>query len=300
FPADELETERRLALAGLKAQEEDPFSWGIRRLTSTLFTRHPYRLDPAGEAEPLKNLKQEDLIRFYGQTLNPDRLVIAVTGQFERDSVLSLLKQAVGGIPASKSPAPEVPAEPPLANLRERIEATPREEALVLIGFPGIQVTDPRAPALDLLEAVLSGGAGRLFTEVRERRGLAYTVGAFAMHGVDPGCFVLYAITDPANSDGVRAALLEEVRRLRQTDVPADELQEAKQGLLGGRRIARQTQQVLAAQMAGEELTGLGFDYSARYDARVQQLGSAELRRAAQELLDPERCVVVVGRPTKK
>ncbi len=300
FPADELEKERRLALANLKAQEEDPFSWGIRRLTATLFTKHPYRLDPAGEEQSLQNMKREDLVRFYGQILDPSRLVIAVTGQFEREQVLNLLKQAVGGIPASKAALPEVPAEPPLASLRERIEATPREEALVLIGFPGIKVSDPRVPALDLLEAVLSGGAGRLFTEVRERRGLAYTVGAFAMHGVDPGCFILYAITDPSNSDGVRAALLEEARRLRQSDVPEEELQEAKQGLLGGRRIARQTQQALAAQMAGDELYGLGFGYSAQYDARVQGLKAAELRRAAQELLDPERCVVVIGRPAKK
>jgi len=300
FPAEELEKERRLALAGLKAQEEDPFSWGLRRLVSTLFTKHPYRLDPAGEAQALRGLKREDLIRFYGQALDPARLVIAVAGQFERDETLKLLKQAVGGIPASKLSVPEVPPEPPLTAPRERIEATPREEALVLIGFPGIKVSDPRAPALDLLEAVLSGGAGRLFTEVRERRGLAYTVGAFAMHGVDPGSFVLYAITDPANSDGVRAALLEEVRRLRQADVPPEELQEAKQGLLGGRRIARQTQQALAAQMAGDELYGLGFDYSAKYDERVQQLGAEDLRRAAQELLDPERCVVVIGRPAKK
>ena len=297
FPEAELEKERRLALANLKAQEEDPFSWGIRRLTEVLFARHPYRLDPAGEAEALKSLQKEDLIRFYGQALDPGRLVVAVAGQFNREETLKLLTETIGQIPPSKNPPPEIPAEPPLTALRERIEATPREEALVLIGFPGLKVTDPRVPAMDLLEEVLSGGAGRLFTEVRERRGLAYTVGAFTMNGVDPGCFVLYAVTDPSQADGVRSALLEEVRRVRQTEIPEEELKEAKQGLLGGKRIARQSQETLAAQMAGDELYGLGFDYSGRYDAQIRQLTGADLLKVAQDLLDPQRCAVVIGKP---
>ncbi len=300
FPAGELEKERQLSLANLKAQEEDPFSWGMRRLVSSLFTRHPYRLDPAGEAKPIAGLKREDLSRFYEQALDPARLVIAVVGQFDREETVRLFKRTVGVLPSVKRPPPEIPAEPPLTALKQKIETTPREEALVLIGFPGIQITDPRVPALDLIEAVLSGGAGRLFTEVRERRGLAYTVGGFAVNGLDPGCFVLYALIDPSHEEEVRSALLEEVRRLRQADLPEEELREAKQGLLGGRRIGRQTQQALAAEMAGNELYGLGYDYSPKYDARVQGLTASDLRKTAQDLLDPERCVVVVGRPAKK
>ena len=136
-----------------------------------------------------------------------------------------------------------------------------------------------------------------MFTEIRERRGLAYTVGAFSLHGVDPGCFVLYAVIDPSQADGVRSALLEEVRRLRQADVPEEELREVKQGLLGERRIARQTQQNFAAQIAGDELYGLGFDYSGRYETQVQEITPAQIRRTAGELLDPQRCVVVIGKP---
>jgi len=297
FPDEQLETERRLALANLKAQEEDPFSWGIRRLAATLFTRHPYRLNPAGEAGALQKLKRQDLVKFHEQVLDPKRLVISVVGQFDRQEVLDLLKQGVGKIQPSEQKVPEIPVEPPLTSLRERMEATPREEALVLIGFPGLKVTDPRVPVLDLIEAVLSGGAGRLFTEVRERRGLAYTVGAFSLHGVDPGCFVLYAVIDPSQADSVRSALLEEVRRLRQADVPEEELREVKQGLLGERRIARQTQQNFAAQIAGDELYGLGFDYSGRYETQVQEITPVEIRRTAGELLDPQRCVVVIGKP---
>jgi len=297
FPAEELEKERRLLLAELKAKEEDPFPWGIRRLVAVLFTKHPYRLDPSGDPKSVADLKREDLVAFYRKLLNPSQMVVSVVGDFNRQNLLDLLKKTLGKCEARKPEPVSVPKEPPLTSLRERLEITPRQEGLVMIGFPGLSVDDPRVPVLDLMETILSGGAGRLFSEVREQRGLAYTVGAFALPGVDPGAFILYAVTEPSNLPTVREALLEEVRRLRGTPVPEEEFKEAQQGLLGSRRIARQTQGSLASQMGLDELYGLGFDFYKKYDARVQAVTPLDVQALAKELLDPERCVVVIGQP---
>ena len=297
FPAEELEKERRLLLAELKAREEDPFPWGIRRLVGVLFTKHPHRLDPSGDPKSVAGLKREELAAFYRQILNPSQMVVSVVGDFDRQEVLDLLNKTLGKCEARKPEPISVPKEPSLTSLRERLELTPRQEGLVMIGFPGLSVDDPRAPVLDLVETVLSGGAGRLFSEVRERRGLAYTVGAFALAGVDPGAFILYAVTEPSNLPTVRQALLEEIRRLRTAPVPEEEFKEAQQGLLGARRIARQTQGSLASQMGLDELYGLGFDFYKKYDTRVQAATPSDLQALAKELLDPERCVVVIGQP---
>ncbi len=298
FPPEELEKQRRLALAALKTQEEDPFSWGLRRLADTLFTTHPYRLDPAGREESLSSLRPEDLAHFHRISLDPGRMVISVVGDFEEEEMLRLLRDLFGRFRAETGlPAPAIPEEPKLSRLRERVESAPRQEGILLIGFPGLKVSDPRLPQMDLVEAVLSGGAGRLFSEVRERRGLAYTVGGFSAPGVDPGSFVLYALTDPANLEEVRQAMLAEIQRIRASPVPEEELREAKEGLLGQRRIARQAQGALAAQIAGDELFGLGFDHSERYERQIQAATAEQVRRAAQEILHPDRCVVVIGRP---
>ncbi len=297
FPEEELQKERRLALANLKGQEEDPFSWGMKRLMATLFTRHPYRLDPAGTAGSLSVLRREDLVRFFSGVRDPRRMVACVVGDFERDELLAQLRRTLGQIPSSGFTDPAIAAEPPLESLRERIEPAARREALVLIAFPGLKVGDPRVPALDLLQSVLSGGAGRLFLEVRERRGLAYSVGAFGLHGVDPGCFILYALTAPEHLEAVRSALLEEVRRLRTASVPEQELREAKQGLLGNRRIAQQAQGTLAAQLAGDELYGLGYGYGPLYEARMESLTAGDLQGVAKEIFDLQRYAVLVGRP---
>lgn len=299
FPAEELERERRLGLAGLKAQEEDPFSWGLRRLVATLFTQHPYRLDPSGSPEAWGRLTRDDTLNFYRQVADPRQMVLAVVGDFQPDSMRKTLEQALGNLKGGEQGPPRIPAEPPRQGPREHREVTPRREAVLLIGFPGISLEDPRLPAVDLAEAILSGGAGRLFTEVREKKGLAYTVGAFAVHGLDPGFFVLYAVADPAHLDEVRQALLAEVDRLRHQSVPAEELEEARQGLLGARRIARQSQAHQAAQMAGDEMYGLGFDFSQKHDERIAAVTAQEIRSAIRDLLDPDRCVVVIGQPGK-
>ena len=301
FPSEELEKERRLLLADLKVQEENPFPWGMKRLCASLFAVHPYRLDPAGDSRSVKAFHREALVSFYNKIRDPKEIVLTAVGDFRKEELVSLLQETLGRVGPTDHKTPfSVPQEPARTGAGERLETSPRQEGLVMIGFPGLAVTDPRVPVLDLVETVLSGGAGRLFTQVRERRGLAYTVGAFGVHGVDPGTFVLYAVTEPAQIQSVRQALLEEIRRLGTTPVPEEEFRVAQQGLLGARRIARQTQAFLATQLGLDELYGLGYDFSRRYEEKLQAATPSDLQEVAKTLLDPQRCIVVIGQPGKE
>lgn len=297
FPSEELEKERKLLLAGLKAKEEDPFPWGSKRLYATLFTVHPYRLDPSGNSKSVAALTSEELEAFYAKVLDPRQMVVAAVGDFKRDELLADLEKTLGRIPLREAQTVSVPQEPSLTAKREHRESNPRQEGLLMIGFPGLKITDSRVAALDLVEAVLSGGAGRLFFEIRDRKGLAYTVGASAVHGVDPGAVILYAVSDPAELKTVEEGLWAEVRRLGAVPIPEEELARAKQGLLGDRRRLRQSPGSQASQMAADELYGLGFDFSSRYEAQVAATTAKEIQRLAQEILSPERAVVVIGEP---
>lgn len=269
-------------------------------MAAVLYTRHPYRLDPAGTRESLQAIRREDLVAFHAQILQPSHWVVSVAGDFKREEIVPLLERTLGHFQGAPVPAPSIESEPSLKELREHREKTPRQEGLILIGFPGLKLGDSRVAALDLIEAVLSGGAGRLFTEVREKRGLAYTVGAFSVPGLEPGWMTLYAVADPARLETVRATLFQEVGRLADAPLLDEELRDAKQGLLGERRMARQSQRTLASQMAGDELYGLGFDYSEKLEEKIAGVTAAEIQRVARELLDSKRCVVVVGLPVEE
>jgi zinc protease len=292
FSAAELEKEKSLALAHLKEQQEDPFAWGIRRLMRQLFSKHPYRLDPSGSEQSIQAISREACEQFYARAFDPRTIVVSVVGDFDPAALLNLLEQSLGRIEKNNLQTPVIEPEAPLTRRIEVEEKTPRHEQLVLIGFRGLKLGDPRIPALDLAEAVLSGGAGRLFGEVREKQGLAYTVGAFGVPGIDPGSFVIYAMADPENRARVEQSLWREIQRLREEPVPAKELEEAKQGLLGSHRAARQTQAAVAAQLATNELYELGYDYDERYEAMIQSLTPADLQRVAKELLNRDQCVV--------
>ena len=297
FPAQEMEKERRLALAEIKASEEDPFSWGLRRMAAALFSIHPYRFDPLGDPESVAVLSRENLVDFHRRILDPRKMVLSVVGDFRRDELLPLMKDSFGRLQAPAGEPFSVPQEPPLDGLKQHQEVTSRKEGLILVGYRGLRVGDPKVPVLDLLEAVLSGGAGRLFTEVRERLGLAYTVGAFSIHGVDPGAFLLYAVTDPSELPTVQKALLDEIRDLSGAPVSQEELDRAREGLLGARRIARQAQASLAAQMSMDELYGLGYDFPERYEAQVRAATPQDLQQVAKTLLESQPYALVIGRP---
>ncbi|PIQ82108.1 MAG: hypothetical protein COV76_05450 [Candidatus Omnitrophica bacterium CG11_big_fil_rev_8_21_14_0_20_64_10] len=297
FPAEELEKERRLALAGLKAEEEDAFRWGIKRLYDTMFTRHPYRLNPSGSLEGLHGLSADQVRAFHRRLMDPKRMVIGAIGDFDADQMEKKLRQLFGSLKGEGGGQPEVPAEPVRTAPKERREETPRQEGLVLIGLPGLSVEDAEIPTLDLIQSILSGGAGRLFTEVREVRGLAYTVGAFAAHGIEPGAFVLYAVTEPDKIEPVREVLLDQAQRLIREPVSEQELQEARQGLLGAQRIARQTQGGEMGQMTLDELFGLGYDHSKAYEGALSRVTPAQIQALARRLFAPQQAVVLIGEP---
>lgn len=297
FPADEFLKEQRLLQAEITSAEDDLFQWGGRRLFPALFPGHPYGAPVLGTPDTVARLSVEDLRRFHRTLLNPSTTLLSIFGDVSRGEVVAALERTFGQIPPG---APVETMGPPAAPLtrQARVEGVwPREEAIVLLGFHGPAITDPDAAALDVMDVVLGGPGGRLFTEVRERRGQAYTVGSYLVAGPSAGAVILYAATDPSQAEGVMATLLQETRRLRDTAVPAEELAAAKAMLIGSQSIRIQANPALGLQTSLDELFGLGWAAYREYPQKVSRVTAADLRRVAQRYLTPERCAVFIGRP---
>ncbi len=300
FPADEFLKEQRLLLAEIAHAEDDLFSWGTRRMFRALFPDHPYGWPTTGTTDSVQRLSVAQVAAFHRRLQDPRQMIISVFGDIQRSAVLPLIERAFGEAAFAKGGETALSVPPPSRPLTARQQvgdAWPRAEAIVLLGFRGVAVSDPDAPVLDLLEMILGGSGGRLFTEVRERHGQAYTVGVSVTDGVVPGSVVLYAVTAPEQADAVVAALFREVTRLRTTPVSAEELAVAQRAVIGGQSIQLQTNSAMSLQASLDELYGLGWQASRDYPAKVQAVTPEAIRRVAQRYLTPEACVLFVGRP---
>jgi zinc protease len=143
----------------------------------------------------------------------------------------------------------------------------------------------------------LSGQGGRLFTEIREKRALAYRVSAFSVEGLDPGYFAVYLASSPENLDEAVKVVRQELRDIVDKGITADELARAQRYLVGVHAIGLQRKSALAAALAFHEAYGQGWKAYRQYADSIMKVTAAEVARVARKYLDPDREVMAVVKP---
>ena len=152
-----------------------------------------------------------------------------------------------------------------------------------------------------MLATILSGQGGRLFVELRDKRGLAYRVSAFSVEGVDPGYFAVYIATSPENlAVARRAASRTSSARSPPTPVPKAELERAKRYLVGAHEISLQRRAALASTLAFHEAYGVGWDEYRRYAPGILAVTAADVQRVAKKYLVRERAIVATVKPEER
>ena len=171
-----------------------------------------------------------------------------------------------------------------------------KEQALIMVGYRGSTHTAPDRDAVDVMTAVLSGMAGRLFQSVREAHGLSYTLGAVHVPGWDPGYLLVYAATRPGEEARVRQVLDEQLALAAAQGFTEEEVEQAKRYLIGLHRLDLQFLAGLAKRSALEELYGLGFNAWTTYEARINAVTLPMVNEAAARYLTrPPRARVVIS-----
>lgn len=263
---DAITRERGYQIAAIKADDDRPFSVATQALRERLFGRdHPYGLPPSGSAETLAALDQAALRSLRERTVCGRNGVIAVFGDIEIGRAEELLRARFessmpgGEMAFADGRSSEAVLPPPDA---ASVTLThQKEQAILLVGYrtPGI-LTDDRH-ALDLLDEACSDMASRVFIRIREELGLAYSVGATQLAGLDTGLFLFYVATAPEQLERVQAELLDEIALLRAEGLETEEFERAKSSFLGREIMSRQAASQLAARAAVDELLGLGWDH---------------------------------------
>jgi predicted Zn-dependent peptidase len=297
LPAAEIERERRLILGQIKTRADAPFWVTFDTMLRDLYGSHPYGQQSLGPKENIERFTREDLLAHYRVTYRPERMVLAVSGEAERDRVVRAAERLFGRTARVAAGPPESLAAP-TARGERRVIARPAQQAQIFVGYLGPGLADPLHPAMRVLGATLGGGmAGRLFVELRDRRGLAYSTGVVTLpYRTGPAFFVAHLGTAPASSTAAEAGVLRELERARATPVTADELARAKAYVRGQLSMDRRTNARQAWYLAFFEVVGAGWDFPERYARAIDAVTAADVARAAERYLN--RPTVVVLEPT--
>lgn len=299
FPAAELDKQRVVQIANIREQHEKPMFVAQQALRETLFPDHPYRWDPNGSEASLGNIGRDDVAAHYARLASAGNLVLSVFGDIAADRAAALAEKFFAALPENGRPALTNAAPRPA--LPARVErAQQKQQAIVLIGFPGLDLRDPRNDALAVLQRAMSGLSSDMMMEIRDKRGLAYYGGAASMSGMQAGMFMLYCGTRPDVVPQVEQLMREQMTRATSQGLRDEEWKRAREQLIAEQAMDLQDNGGLAQSCAINELLGLGYLHEFERPARLQELTAEQIRGIAAALMQPAREAVAIALPEKK
>jgi len=223
--------------------------------------------------------------------------VLAVSGRVKTAEVVTQAGRLFGAMPAGPVPVAAPPAPPAPAAWRET-RVVPGAQAQILMGSLAPALTDPDYPAVKVMSTVLGGGmAGRFFSELRDKQGLAYTTGTQYPARVDQSFFLAQLGTAPENVARAETALREQLVRVQRERVGDEELRVAKAYVLGNLAMDRRTNARQAWYLAAYEEAGVGYEFLDRYVGAVRAVTAADVQRVAQRYLAVIRTIIVQPTP---
>ena len=288
FPAEELARKVADIQGALRRSEQSPETVAARELGRLIFPGHPYGRPAAGTIESVGRLTREQVTAFYRRHYRPDGANIVAVGDVTVAEIRRELLQRLAGWTTPAAPVAPVPRPPLVGPAEERKIARDLTQTTVLLGRPAIRQDDPDYFPLAVASYVLGGGsASRLYTRVREERGLAYAV----YSSLAPGRYgASYLVSLQTRTDGVEEAVRlarAEMARLGREPLAPRELAVAKSYLIGSFPLRLDTAGKLARFLGAVEESGLGLDYPERYKERIGRVTAADVQRVAAKYLDP-------------
>ena len=292
FDEGELAKRKTEQLAAIRQQREQPFHIADEALRQALFPDHPYRWTAEGSEGTVSTLTREQVVDYHRRHLSASNLVLSMFGDIGADEARALADKLFAGMPSTPFAMESLVEPNPRLPVRIK-KREPRQQAVLLVGFPGVDVKDPRVDCLSLVANALSGMSSELFTEVREKRGLVYSIGGFQRTGIGAGLFTLYAATREDSIGEVERLMEEELRRIAQKGLTDDEFRRAKAQIVADHEMALQNNGGLAQSGALDELFGLGYRYSFDIGQRMDKITPQAVQKSAEAIFKTNRHVIV-------
>ncbi|HEY3487708.1 MAG TPA: pitrilysin family protein [Gammaproteobacteria bacterium] len=294
FPAPDLERDRKRLLASLEYRQQQPGEVAEEAFYKLIYGTHPYANPSEGTVESVQAITREQLLEFYRRHYVASNAVVAVVGDLDKSSAQTLVDSLIGALPAGQKPAP-VPPVPTLPQAQKKKIAMPTAQTHILVGQPGIQRNDADYFPLYVANHIL-GGSGfesRLMREIREQRGLAYSVYSYFLPMAAAGPFISGMQTRNDQAGTALELLHENIKRFVATGPTEEELESAVQNITGGFALRIDSNQKLAEHLAVLAFYDLPLDYLHTFNERVRAVSVDAIHDACRRRLDPATMATV-------
>jgi len=293
FRPDEIEAERQVILEEILMHEDEPADHVHDVFLEAMFPDHPLGREVLGDAATIGGMERDQIVGHFERHYRPNNMVVAVAGRLEHDALVDALEQRWslpdGAVPTA-TPGALPPAVPLVVNNR------PTEQGHLVVGMPSLSRDDDDRFALAIINEVLGGGmSSRLFQEIREKRGLAYSVYSYRAAYQETGALAVYAGTAPERVPEVRSLIDAELDRMLADGITEHEIAIAKGHIKGSLALSLEDSAGRMSRIGRGELVHGEVLTFEEVVARTDAVTDDDLRRVIERVFSRERVTAVVG-----
>lgn len=294
FKEEECEKARPELISMIFMQEDNPISLAVNQFLKILFPDHPYGLNIAGDLNFYQNFKAEDLRQAYQKFVTPEKAVLTVVGDVDPFILKQKLESYLKDWKASKVRVKEEEEEPKLPSQKTQKIKKETFQNQILLGFQTPGLNSKEKLVLEILSSALSGQDGRLFRVLRDERSLAYSVTSFTVFYPKKSAFVFYIGCSPEKEEAAIAGFWEILEEVSKKGLTLEEIERAKNRLLGKLKIGLQSNLAKSEDIAVNEVLNLGWDYSQKYENMLQSIKQEDIQKFIKTYLKKENAVLFI------
>lgn len=294
----ELDKERSVIVEEIRSTQDSPEELVHDVIDEVVWGDQGVGRPIAGTEETVDAIDRETMVSFWKRNYRPERLVVASGGDVNHDQIVALTERYFGEMPDAGRPNEFTPTVDDQAEMRVHLVERDTEQAHLCLAMPALPYSTDRRYVQGTIEAILSSGmSSRLFQEIREKRGLVYSVYGYFRPYEDVGQGVIYAGTDLERVEETVGAIAEELRKLRDEGVPEDELQRTKDLRAGRLLMGLEDSRSVASWVGSQELTYGEIKTPEEVMEKINAVTAREVQELAQELFQADKLSLAIVGP---
>jgi len=298
FSADELEKERQVIVQEISMVEDTPDEYIHDLFSQSFWPRHPLGLPILGRLETISRMNREKLMEFFRRHYLDVQPILVAAGNLKHENLLKPVREALGKM----RPRPKKrQGHPPRSHPRLLVKNKKLEQVHLLLGTEGLSATHSQRFTIAVLNTVLGGGmSSRLFQEIREKRGLAYSIYSYLSSFIDSGLLGVYVGTGEKTVSRVLQTILREMKKLSNDSLKPKELRAAKEQLKGNLLLSLESTDNRMSRLAKNELYFSRYISTEEIIEGIEKVASDEVNVLAQQMLRPESLSLTALGPVTK